>query len=83
MLAGIIIQMVALFFFMCLGAQFFYCFLTDRPIRAYAAPTDNSTLTLTNRRRSWNNKLKLLSAALAFSSLVLMIRCVPLSLSRA
>ncbi|KAJ3543828.1 hypothetical protein NM688_g5816 [Phlebia brevispora] len=75
MLAGIVIQMIALFIFTALAIQFFVSFLGDRPIRkSYEAPED-STLTLTNSRR-WDGKLKMLSLALAFSTVVLMIRAV-------
>ncbi|KAJ3543830.1 hypothetical protein NM688_g5815 [Phlebia brevispora] len=74
MLAGIVLQMVALGLFMILGLQFFISYFNNRPVREkYSA--NRSTLTLTNGR-AWNGKLKALSGALAFASGVLMIRAV-------
>ncbi|EKM50076.1 uncharacterized protein PHACADRAFT_188436 [Phanerochaete carnosa HHB-10118-sp] len=73
MLAGIIFQLIALSIFMCLAAEYFYRFLTDRPYRS--VPNNDSVATLYSRRQ-WTTKLKLFSAAMGFSTLTLFIRAI-------
>ncbi|KAJ3541405.1 hypothetical protein NM688_g6089 [Phlebia brevispora] len=75
MLAGIVIQMVALFLFMILATQFFISFLNNSPVRGPYDSPDGSLATLSDTR-PWDDKLKFLSAGLAFISGVLMIRAV-------
>ncbi|GJE86182.1 RTA1 domain-containing protein [Phanerochaete sordida] len=73
MLAGIIFQLIALGIFMLLAAEYFWRFLKDRPYRS--TPNNNSVATL-YLRRHWTMRLKLFSAATAFSTLTLFIRAI-------
>lgn len=70
---------VALFIFGLLVTQFFYNFITNRPVHEKMSGSDSSTLV--QDVWAWNNKLKILYATIVFVTLVLMIRCAPLSLT--
>ncbi|KIP07455.1 hypothetical protein PHLGIDRAFT_30017 [Phlebiopsis gigantea 11061_1 CR5-6] len=73
MLAGIVFQLVALSIFMSLMAEFYWRFLTTRPFGGVASNSSASTLYIS---RHWNTKLKLMSAALSFSTVTLFIRSI-------
>jgi hypothetical protein len=70
-------DLVALTVFMTLAAEFFYRFFHELPFRDSNGYDDASTL---NNQHGWNNRLQLLAAAMAFSTVALYIRYVGLQI---
>ncbi|KAF4562635.1 hypothetical protein EYR40_009863 [Pleurotus pulmonarius] len=73
MLGGIIFQMIAIAFYVVLALEFFMRYLWDRPIRSVAKPILGEQEAT---RGVLDGRLKLMSSALVFSTLVLFIRAV-------
>ncbi len=72
----VVSSLVALFFFILLATQFFICFFMNRPVRDRGSLVANRSIITLTRQNTWTPKLRLLSAAMAFSSATLMIRYV-------
>ena len=65
------VYLVALVVFMLLMAEYFYRFLNNRPFGGRVSNSSVSTLYVNS---AWTTKLKLVSAALSFTTLCLLIR---------
>jgi hypothetical protein len=67
MLGGIVFQLVAIVVYMTLGAHFYYCYKSDKPMRKDEKATPRGELT---------GRLHVLAVALALSTMFLFVRYV-------